>query len=162
MEGRNYTITIELPSEAENNSPIAGDTKQSPKEEASALPSKDQVRSLAKKIVSYHTAKSFANQVWNYKVSLVALKTGSNELQQKEQFIKNQIQGAAGVIESTIYAGMTGGPGAAALVIGASIAQQVVSVAQNQYTLNVERSLEDLTLNMGHRRAGTKGYRNNE
>lgn len=163
---RNYSITIEVNGMEKGESPIAGDNKPSDTEKASGGSiNKIQAKTLAATLTAYHTVKSFATQVINHEVSLVSLRTGSNEMQERASFINENVQTAVGVGESLIAGAIAGGPVGAIIALGGvalNVGHRVMAIAQKQETLNIERSIEKETIQKNYIRAGAKGYRSNE
>ena len=156
----NYTITIKASDfSGRMESPVAGDTKVSDTEKSKGLLSKEGAKTFGKVMVSYNAVKSFATQIVNHEVSMVELRTGSNELQQRANFINQTIQQGIGIIESTVTGALVGGlPGA---IFGAvvGVAHTLIGYAQNQEKINTQKALEDVSLGMNYIRAGVNGSR---
>lgn len=161
MENRNYTITIKTDSlSSGNKSPIAGDNKGTDKEKSGGgLLSKDAAKAFGKAMVAYSTVKSFATQIVNHEVSMVQLRTGSNELQERANFTNQMIQKGVGILEGGVTGALVGGlPG---FLIGTtlSLMHSVIGYGQAVNRLNTERTLENQSIMMNFVRAGAKGSR---
>lgn len=161
MAERNYTITIKANGLVEDESPIAGN-KKSDSENTRGLLSKEGAKAFAKGMVAYGTVKSFATQIINHEVSLVELRTGSNELQIRANFINERVQNAVGVLETAVTGALVGGGVGAIVGLALGTAHKLISYGQRQQTLDLQRSLENETIQRNYIRAGAKGYRSNE
>jgi tetrahydromethanopterin S-methyltransferase subunit G len=163
MEGRNYTITIKADKlSSGGGSPIAGDKKESDTKKSGGILTKEGAKAFASTMVAYHTVKSFATQVVNHEISMVQLRTGSNELQARVSFINQMTQQGLGILEGTVTGLMVGSlPG---MVVGLALStmHSLVSYTQKVDELNTRRSLENESLHMNYIRAGASGSRRNE
>lgn len=159
----NYSITIEVSGNVSSESPISGDkTGGSDTEKGKNIVTKDSLGGIAKKLISYHTVKSFADQVISHEVSMVELRTGSREMQERANFMLGMSQKVVSVGESMVTGALVGGPaGVAVAVMGMAlnIMQTAISYQQKQQTLNTERTLENQTIRMNYVRAGANGSR---
>lgn len=162
-----YTITIQLGGAESQGATEAVAGVNSPSASASAeasVPSGgDNV--LAKKYLTgmfaYRTLKSFAVQQINYQVSTTALRTGSNELQQRAEFQNQLIQKGVGILESTVIGLKLGSLPGALLGLSLSTAHTLIGYEQNQNTLNMQKVLENRSLELTRIRAGAQGSRSN-
>lgn len=153
-----YTILIK--SDADSyNSPIAGDTNKSDTQKTGGLLTKSQAQAFGKGMVAYRQVKSFVQQGVNDYVSKVQLRTGSNELQQKANFINEMVNTGLNVVETTFVAGMVGGLPGALVGLLTSTAHTLIGYAQNQNRLNTERTIENQSIQMNYIRAGARGSR---
>ena len=110
-------------------------------------------------MVAYHAVKSFADQIVNHRISTIELRTGSKELQERANFINNTVQKGLGVAESMFMGAAVGGlPGA---IIGTvvGLAHTAISYTQAQNTINMQRTLENVSINMNTIRAGAGSSR---
>jgi hypothetical protein len=158
-EQRNYTITIKAENLEKESTGIAGSNKKSDTEQRKGLLTKEGAKTFAKGMAAYHTVKSFATQVVNHEVSMVQLRTGSNELQERANFINQTVQKGIGILEGGIAGAMVGGlPG---FLIGTtlSLMHSVIGYGQAVNRLNTERTLENQSIMMNFVRAGAKGSR---
>ena len=154
---RNYTLTIK----AENltgarTSPIAGDNNA---EQGQGLLSKEQAKVFAKGMAAYHTVKSFATQTINYRVSTVSLRTGSNELQQRAEFINDVVQKGVGIIETIGAGALVGGLPGAAVGLAVGTLHTAIGFMQNQDRIDKQYALEQETIQRNFIRAGARGSR---
>ena len=162
MEQRNYTITIKTDKlSGGGNDAIAGSSTESEKESAksSGLLTKEGAKAFGKGLVAYRAVKSFATQVINHEVSMVQLRTGSNELQQRANFQNQLIQQGVGIIEGAVAGALVGGlPG---FIIGTatSLLNTMVSYGQAQNRLDTQNALEGASISLNKIRAGVNGSR---
>ena len=158
---REYTLTIKAENlTADNKSPIASDGMSGAgSTESKGLLTKEGAAAFAVGFAAYKTVKSFATQVINYKVSTVSLRTGSNELQQRADFINEVAQKGLGILETTTAGALVGGlPGA---LVGLAIGSlhTAVGFIQNQDKINLQYELEQETIQRNIIRAGARGSR---
>lgn len=159
MENRNYTITIKADSlSSGNKSPIAGDNKGTDKEKSGLL-SKEGAKAFGKAMVAYSTVKSFATQVINHEVSMVQLRTGSNELQQRANFANQMIQKGVGILEGGVAGALVGGLPGFIVGTGLSLLHTMISYGQKQQELDTQRTVENQSIQMNYVRAGASGSR---
>jgi hypothetical protein len=104
-------------------------------------------------------AKPWINQVASHEISMVELRTGSREAQQKTQFTYDVASKVVG-FGTSILSGYAVGNVPGAIIAGlVNIGHTVVSYAQKEETINLKRSLESRTLQMNYVRAGAGGSR---
>lgn len=156
----NYSITIEVGGNIENDSPISGDKgNKSDTEKGKGLLSKQGAKTFAKGLVAYHTLKSYTDQIVSHHVSTVELRTGSRELQERANFMLDITQKSIGIAESVLSGAMVGGIGGAAVGLLIGFAHTAISYQQKQQTLDLQETLENQTLRMNYIRAGAGGSR---
>lgn len=158
-EQRNYSITIKADKLSSKRKAVAGNNSDSDSDDRKGLLSKEGAKAYAKGLVAYHTVKSFATQVVNHEVSMVQLRTGSNELQERANFINQTVQKGIGILEGGIAGAMVGGlPG---FLIGTtlSLMHSVIGYGQAVNRLNTENTLENQSIVMNIVRAGARGSR---
>lgn len=149
MKNKEYKIIIKNEA-VKRRKPIAGD--QSIKE------NKETKEAMGMGVKSYIAVKKFAqpfiSTAINYNISTISLRTGAEELQQREAFKFEMASNAFSIIESAAIGGMVGAlPGAiAGIVIG--IAGQAFNIALNANKLQMQSSLEGISLDLMNRRAG--------
>lgn len=156
-----YEIIIKNETEdsdgASENKAVAGNNSSTEKKEKKQL-SAGQV-AVGKGLVAFKMAQPWINQIASHEVSLVELRTGSREAQQKAQFtydVANKVVGFG----TSILTGYAVGNIPGAIVAGLlNIGHTIVSYAQKEETLNLQRSLESRTLQMNYIRAGAGGSR---
>ena len=110
-------------------------------------------------LVAWNKAKPWIARVVSHELNQVELRTGRSEWAQKLQFNYSLVNKGLGLIESVGMGYAVGNiPGA---VIGAmtSIAGTVVEYIQKQDNINLEKSLENITLQQNRIRAGVGGGR---
>ena len=158
----NYTIEIKADNIVEDGTtPIAGTNKESDTTKSGLL-SKEQAKAFSKGLVAYHGVKSFATQVHNHYVSMVELRTGSKELQQRASFYNDIAQKGIGILESVVAGALVGGLGGAVVGLAVSTTHTLVGLAQAQDRINTQQALENETIFMNTIRAGTRGSRSSE
>ena len=164
MADRHYTITIKNDtSSSSSSSSIAGDKKANSIKDA-ILNNKD-LSTKAAIGIAYAAVKSVATTVASHEISLIQLRKGSNEQQQRANFIYQQINKGVGILEATAAGAMVGGVYGAAFAFVSSLATTLVSTgieyAKNADRIQTERNLENASLQMNYIRAGAKGSRGN-
>lgn len=142
-----------------SRSPIAGDSRKSDTEKGKGLLSKEGAKAFAQGLVAYRTLKSFGTQILTHEVSLVSLRSGSNEMQERAQFVYEVGNQGIGILESTATAAAVGGWVGAAVGFILSTAHTLVGFSQKQDTINVQRTVEGQSLQLNYIRAGTRGSR---
>lgn len=154
-----YEIILknETSTEEENTGVAGSESGKEPKKEKQQL-SKAQI-GIGKGLVAFNLAKPWINQVASHEISMVELRTGSKEAQQKAQFaysVANQAFGFGASILTGFAVGNV--PGA---IIGAltNVGHTLISLDQRERTINLQRSLESRTLQMNYVRAGAGGSR---
>lgn len=157
---RQYVIRIENATAQSSKSPIAGDTSESDTQKSKGLLSKDAAKAFVGGMVAYKTVKSFASQVISHNVSMVQLRTGSNELQQRANFQLQVGQRALSMLETGLMAGLVTG-NVVGFLAGVTIsgAQQLIQWGQNQNRIDTQRALENQTIQRNYIRAGAHGSR---
>lgn len=162
MAEREYSITIEVDSiNGNSNNPIAGDEKSPDSDLAktAGFLNKGQAKAFGKGVTAYHYAKSFTSQIISHEVSLVELRTGSRELQERANFMLNVGNKLVGATESIVVGAAVGGiVGAVAGLVTSGI-HLAVSYQQAQNTINTQRNVENVSLGLTYIRAGANGSR---
>lgn len=163
MADREYTITLKNSGVGSNKkSPISKTTNKSATETAKDVTASNKGTSTAFGLVAYHKVKSFATQVINHEVSLVGLRTGSNELQGRASFNNSIVQQGVNFAENIAVGAMMGGPWGAVAGAVASVGQAVFSYSLKQDTINTQKAVENVSLQMNIMRAGANGSRGNK
>ena len=159
MADRTYRIEISVDNLQESKSPIAGDNKQSDTEKGKGALTKKQAKDFGTAMVAYGKVKSFATQIINHEVSIVELRTGSRELQERANFTNQMVQTGVGILEGAVSGALVGGlPGFIAGTL-LSVTHTVIGYTQKQDTLNAQRNLETASIAMNNIRAGANGSR---
>lgn len=153
-----FILKNDTSEEEDENTGVAGsESGKEPKKEKKQL-SNAQI-GIGKGLVAFNLAKPWINQVASHEISMVELRTGSKEAQQKAQFAHNIANQAIGFGASILTGFAVGNvPGA---IIGAltSVGHTLISLNQREETINLQRSLESRTLQMNYVRAGAGGSR---
>ena len=119
------------------------------------------IKKLAGETAVYSTIKGFANQAISYGISTIELRTGAREYQQKMQFYYDVGTTALGIIEGAIIGGTVGGGVGAVLGAVAGVASSMISYAQKQNTIELNRTVENISIMQNNVRAGTANRRMN-
>lgn len=159
-ENNEYTIIIKSDGGGNSESPVAGDKSDSGK--SGGLLSKEGAKTFAKGMVAYRAVKSFVVPAINHEVSLVQLRTGSNELQERANFISDVVQKGVSAAESIAVGALVGGLPGAIVGLVASTAHTLIGYSQKQERLNLERNLENESLRRNIVRAGASNSRANQ
>ena len=143
--------------EKETESPVSNSSAEKKKDNAIT---KDAAQKVGAAVAIYKTAKGFAQQLITHQVSTIELRTGASEYQQKMQFMYNIGNSALGILESIALGAAVGG-GAPGALVGAlvGIAGQAISYAQAQNVIDLNRTLESMTITQNNVRAGTANRR---
>lgn len=166
-ESRVYELIIKNETNEQSagaSSAVAGATTPSSSASASSASSggiltKDRARTYMQAMTAWHTIKSFATQQINHDVSLVELRTGSRDMQERANFYNQIAQKGFGILEMTATGALVGGLPGALAGLALSTAHTVIGYAQRQQTLNTQQELENRSLDMLRMRAGAQGSR---
>lgn len=158
----NYEITIKTDRVSGGNSAISGANSDSDTAQGNGLLSKEGAKAFATGMVAYRTVKSFATQIINHEVSLVELRTGSRELQQRTSFYNEIAQKGVGILEKMAFGAFVGGGVGAFIGLTLGTTHELIGYAQNQQRIDTERNIENQSLQMQYIRAGAGGSRRNE
>ena len=157
-----YTIVIKREGGSSDKNPVAGSNTEQDSGKSGGILSKQGAKNFAKGMVAYRTVKSFATQMINHEVSMVELRTGSNELQQRANFINEMHQKGVGILETTVTGALVGGLPGALVGLTLSTAHTLIGYSQNQQRLNEERAIENETIRRNIVRAGASNSRANQ
>ena len=158
---RQYQITIKNEgANGKQNSPIAKDQNQSDTEKGKGLLSKSAAKTFMKGMVAYHTLKNFGMQIYSHEASMVQLRTGSSEQQERANFFREVNTKTLNMLEAgTMTALVTGNVAGFVIGAGISLTSTLISYAQNQDRINTQRSLENQSIQLNYIRAGARGSR---
>lgn len=163
---KSYEITIKLDNSGGGrgaHEAISGTTAPSPSATASSGQASQggggSLKTALGAVFSYATIKSFATQQINYGVSITGLRTGSNELQQKASFYNQIAQKGLGIAETTLAGFAVGNVPGALIGLAVSTTHTLIGFGQAQNTINLNRTLENRSLEMTRIRAGAQGSR---
>lgn len=158
---RPYRIIIENAGGVQSNkSPIANDGSPSDSEKGKGLLTKSQARAFMTGITAYRQVKGYANQIISFEHSMVALRTGSNEMQERAQFAQKVFNDGLGILESGVVAGLATGNVVGFVVgVGVGLVSKGINIMQNQIRINTERSVENQSIQLNYIRAGARGSR---
>lgn len=158
-----YKIVIK--SEGGSNTPktpIAGNNKQSTSTQPQTQEST--INGLQAGVVGYVAVKKyvapFVKQGLQYSISTVGLRTGNMERQARMQSAYNIGSQIFGIAESIAIGAVMGGVGGAVVGAVMGVATTAISYAQQQNTINLNKTIEDQTISMMNVRSGaTNGNR---
>lgn len=122
----------------------------------------EKIANKLKSMVSFAAIKSTADQLINYRISTISLRTGATEYEERASARYSAVSQAVGAGMALIAGGVTAGPAGiavAALGIVANGIQKVVGIAQKSNTLALQESVENVSIGMQNVRAGTVGRR---
>lgn len=169
-ENREYVIVCKIEGGGTSSgsaSAVAGASTPSSTASASSASSKGGIlnQSDAKAylgaMTAWHTVKGYMTQQINHSVSLVELRTGSNESQVKAQFINQIVQKGVGMAETTLTGALVGGLPGALVGLALSTSHTLIGYANQQETLYLKETLENRSIEMLRMRAGALGSRSN-
>lgn len=159
MASQNYTITINLNALPKGNSAMAesesstvGGLSGNPASEAGTL-------KAAEKLVSFATIAASADKIITSEISKVNLRTGAAEYEQRLSASYSAGKQIIGAGAALAIGAATGTLPAVALGMVMSSINKALSISQKASQLNMEHSLEDISINMQNVRAGTSGRR---
>lgn len=159
MSDRNYSITIEVVDKTEDKNPISGNKSKSDTETGKGILSKKGAKAWGKGLVAYHYAKSFTDQIASHEISMVELKTGSRELQERANFAYNIGQKTISATETIVTGALVGGLPGALMGLVTSLLHNALSYQQRVNTINTNKSIENVSIQMNYIRAGANGSR---
>lgn len=155
-----YSLTLKYPSgQGGASSAVAGSNAKSDTEKSKGLLTQEQAKAFGTAMVAYGKIKSVATQIVNHNVSQVQLRTGSNELQEKANFINQTVQQGIGILEGGVAGAMVGGLPGFIAGLGMSAITTAINYVQKQDTINLKRDIEDATISLNLQRAGSQGSR---
>lgn len=158
---RQYQIVIENKGgTGKANSPIANDQNESDSDKGKGLLSKSAAKAYVAGYAAYTKVKSFASQIYSHEVSMVQLRTGSNEEQERANFTRDMLSKGLNMLEAgAMTALVTGNVLGFAIGAGITVAQTLISYGQNQDRINTQRTLENQSIQLNYIRAGARGSR---
>jgi hypothetical protein len=121
----------------------------------------EQFMTKAKKIAAYGTVKGFVTQILSNGISTIELRTGAAEYQQKMQFAYDIGLGLYNIAEKTYLGAKFGGGVGAAIGLAIGTMHTAISYAQAQNVIDLNRTLESMTITQNNVRAGTANRRLN-
>ena len=142
---------------SDDGSPLAKSSSSQQPAGGGNLKSAYETFSAARKVLAAVGATQIADSVINYRISTISLRTGAEEHQQRVQFVYNEASHAVGSLGTIVGGAALGGvPGAiaAAGAVAVSYALKFLGWAQNANTLRLQKSMEDVSIQMQSIRAG--------
>lgn len=104
-------------------------------------------------------AKNIASRVIQSNINTVALRTGHQELQQKQQFIYNTINRGLNIATSIALGAKTGGAWGAVAGAVIGVASTGIDIAIKQNEINIARGQENTSIFLNQIRIGAGGGR---
>lgn len=164
MDDNVYEIRITLPQGTEKESAVAKSAANTSTGQDNNEPSttaKDMI-GMAKTVVAYTGAKRIAESYISHNINTVSLRTGATEYEQKLQFAYSEGSQAVGSVAAIAMGAAVGGlPGAAiaAVGVGLNYIMKAIGWAQNAEKIQMQKDLEDVSLQMQRARMGISGSR---
>lgn len=166
MESREYKIIIESKgggaSDSGTESAVAGSKTPSPKksiEDTGGILSKDGAKNYLAGMVAWRTVKPYLTQVINHEVSLVELRTGSRELQNRANFVNQMVQQSVNTLEMVATGALVGGGAGAFVGLATSLVHTGISYMQASNKIELQKTLENRSIEMQVIRASAYGSR---
>ncbi len=104
-------------------------------------------------------ARNIVNRVWQSNINTVPLRTGHEELQQRQQLIYNVANRGISIATSIALGAKAGGPWGAVAGAVIGIGMQGVDIAIKQSEINVAREQENMSIFLNQIRMGAGGSR---
>ena len=152
-----YKIIIETGGGSNTpKTPIAGNNKQSTSTQPQTQESGKSALQMG--VMGYVAVKKyvapFVKQGLQYSISTVGLRTGNMERQARMQSAYNIGSQIFGIAESVAIGAVMGGVGGAVVGAVMGVATTAISYAQQQNTINLNKTIEDQTISMLNVRSG--------
>lgn len=156
MADHTYTFILKNATGGGLDSPISGDTQSTTTNSAKTegFLTKSQAKAFGAGMVVYHQVKSFATQIASHEVSIISLKTGQNELQQRAQFNYDVGMKVLNAGESILVGAAVGGLPGAVAGLALSLTHTIVDITQKAQDLNLRKDLEAVQIRASLIRAG--------
>lgn len=150
-----YEIVIKNETSDNKKSPVAGDNATAKNTGTQQSTSASGVAIGVKALVSFnHFIKPFVNKVATQYISTISLRTGAQELEDKMSFAVQTAQKVGGFVGS-IAVGVAVGNLPGALIGGLmSVTTTALDIYNKQSKLDMERSVENVSLRYMNMRAG--------
>lgn len=122
-------------------------------------PTKNSSKPLIKGVSLYGMGKSLINSVISHNINIVSLRTGQEEMQERLSYGYKMATMAFGAFENIAIGAMTGGLLGAGIGAIYTFTSYGLEVAKKQATIDLSRSLENISIGMANIRAGANGNR---
>ncbi|MDE6504869.1 MAG: hypothetical protein K2L42_03265 [Clostridia bacterium] len=166
MDDREYHIYVHLEGGGSKKKSVAGDgggsTGTDNVDESSGSSVQDAVANKLKKMVSFPAIKSTADKLVNARIAQVSLQTGATEYEERVSYVYNNISQTVGAGYALLSGFAVGGPAGlavAGIALAATAVNKVVEIAQKQRMLQLQQSMENISIDMARVRAGVSGRR---
>ena len=151
-----YEIIIKNQANKKGKSPIADNEENGQTEQTTQMPTGGV--DIKQIVGSYFAVKRivspFIKQAIDYGISTVSVRTGANEQQQRVQFAYDLGSKAVGYAENIAVGAAVGGVWGAVGAAVLGVVTTAVGVSLNQQKINLNESLENISLNLMNMRAG--------
>lgn len=167
MDDREYHIYVHFNGGGKKKS-VAGDgdgggsTGTENVGESTGSSVQDAVANKLKKMVSFPAIKSTADKIINTRIAQVSLQTGATEYEERVSYVYNNASQTVGAGYALLSAGIVGGPAGfavAGIALAATFVNKVVEISQKQRMLQLQQSMENISIDMARVRAGVSGRR---
>ena len=161
FEKRNYSITIKADGLSGKVKPIAGMKSNSATETAkkAVTANNNNNKSIGVATVALQAVKTFAVQTFRHDISMVQLRTGSNELQERANYTVSVLQRGVGTLAMAGAALARGNIALAVTSVALSAIQRVNEITNNANRINTQRVIEAESIQRNMIRAGAYGSR---
>lgn len=157
MPRGNYSITIAYTANKSNNSLVAGSTASPKTTTASSMPdtSGNGRAVLGRMVALGGMAVHFTDQIISHEISVVSLKTGAIEQQERLSFAYSIGKQIGGMVLSTAVGAVVGGGLPGALIgLASSVASTALNYRQKAAEIQLRHDIEDIGLRYINARAG--------
>lgn len=157
MFSSHYSITIEDRTNKSNKSPVAGSITSSKTTTSSSAPdTSGNGRAVLGRLVAIGgMAVHFTDQIISHEISVVSLRTGAIEQQERLSFAYSVGKQIGGMVLSTAVGAVLGGGLPGALIgLASSVASTAMSYGQKAADIQMRHDLEDIGLRYINARAG--------
>lgn len=157
-DNNTYVIYISLPEDDSKSKVVSNQSGSQKSSENSNNGKLEKGLNMAKGLVSYKAVSAFVNNLISHEISMVSLRTGAVEYEEKLRFAHQTVNKLVGIGVATAI-GATGGPIGALVGFIGSTMYTAIGYAQNMDRLRAQESLENISIGMAATRAGISGRR---
>ena len=115
--------------------------------------------SAIKPMAALGIARALVTKVVSHQVNTIALRTGQEELQQRNQFRWDVAQRGFSLLSGVAMGMATGGPVGAVIGAGVSVMMTAVDISQKANEISLNRTAENISIDMANIRAGSMNDR---
>ena len=112
-------------------------------------------------VASVNLAKKYIGLSLSNSINTVSLRTGQNELQERQQFVFENVMYGIDLMQGIVTGLVLSGGNPIGAVLGAveSVASTAIQISQKQRVIELNRAVENVSVGMANIRAGTSGNR---